>query len=416
MIKGFGALRHRNFRTFFYGQSLALIGTWIQATAMSWLVYRLSGSAFLLGVTGFASQIPMLLVSPFAGVLSDRFDRRSVLVVMQVALMVHGLALAAFAWLELLEAWHVPVAAFLMGTAMALETSARQSFVPVLVDDRADLPSALAFGAFMQNSGRMIGPTLAGFIIHVASEAGCFLASGLSKIAVLVSLRRIDAPRNTPSARRRSIAGELLEAYRYQRSIMPLRVLLKHVAIVGSLATPYMVLLPIFAAEVFGGGPATLGLLLGSAGTGGVLGGLFLAWRNNVLGMVQLNQRATLACGFALVVFAYSQLLWLSMAMLFIVGGCIITIVTSTTTITQMIVDEDKRARVMAFFTMCFLGMTPIGALVAGAIAQKTGVEPVIAAGGACVVLAALGLGRRLPEFREHLRPIYQRLGLSRTR
>ena len=145
-----------------------------------------------------------------------------------------------------------------------------------------------------------------------------------------------------------------------------------------------------------------------------MLGGLFLAWRNNVIGMVQLNYRATLACGFALVVFAYSQLLWLSMAMLFIVGGCIITIVTSTTTITQMIVDEDKRARVMAFFTMCFLGMTPIGALVAGAIAHKTGVEPVIAAGGACVVLAAIGLGRRLPELREHLRPIYQRLGLSR--
>jgi len=414
MIKGFGALQHRNFRVFFYGQTLALIGTWIQATAMSWLVYRLSGSAFLLGVTGFAAQIPMLLVSPLAGVVSDRFDRRSVLIVMQVALMLHGLAMAALAWYDLLSAWHVPVAAFLMGTAMALETSARQSFVPVLVEDRADLPSALAFGAFMQNSGRMIGPTLAGFIIHVASEAGCFLASGVSKVAVLASLMRIDAPANRTVVRRQSIAGELAEAYRYQRSIMPLRVLLKHVAIVGALATPYIVLLPIFAAEVFGGGPATLGLLLGSAGTGGVVGGLILAWRNNVIGMVQLNQRATLACGFALMVFACSHWLWLSMGMLFIVGACIITIVTSTSTVTQMIVDEDKRARVMAFFTMCFLGMAPVGALVAGAIAQETGVEPVIAAGGACVVVAAIGLGRRLPEFRTHLRPIYQRLGLSR--
>lgn len=415
MINGFGALRHRNFRIFFYGQTLALIGTWIQATAMSWLVYRLSGSALLLGVTGFASQIPMLLVSPFAGVVSDRFDRRSVLIVMQVALMVHGLVMAVLAWYEWLAAWHVAVAAFLMGTAMALETSARQSFVPVLVEDRADLPSALAFGAFMQNAGRMIGPTLAGFIIHLTSEAGCFLASGVSKIAVLLSLARIDAPANRPTVRRGSVAAELAEAYRYQRSIMPLRVLLKHVAIVSLLATPYLVLLPIFAAEVFDGGPATLGLLLGAAGTGGVIGGLVLAWRNNVIGMVQLNQRATLACGFALVVFAYSHFLWLSMAMLFIVGACIITIVTSTSTVTQMIVDEDKRARVMSFFTMCFLGMTPIGALVAGAIAHETGVEAVIAAGGAGVVLAAVGLGRRMPEFREHLRPIYQRLGLSRS-
>jgi MFS family permease len=177
-----------------------------------------------------------------------------------------------------------------------------------------------------------------------------------------------------------------------------------------------MVLLPIFAAEIFGGGAATLGLLLGAAGTGGVVGGLVLAWRNHVFGMVQLNQRATLACGLALVAFAFSPLLWLSMAMLFIVGGCIITIVTSTTTITQMIVDEDKRARVMSFFTMSFLGMSPIGALIAGAIAQNIGAEAAIAIGGAGVVLAALVLGRRLPEFREHLRPIYQRLGLSRSR
>ncbi|MBC7781323.1 MAG: MFS transporter [Proteobacteria bacterium] len=412
MIRNFGALRHENFRTFFYGQSLALIGTWVQSTAMSWLVYRLSGSAFLLGLTGFAAQIPMLLVSPFAGVLADRFDRRTVLISMQVVLLVHGLILAVFAWLELLAAWHVVIAAFVMGSAMALETSARQSFVPVLIDDRADLPSALAFGAFMQNSGRMIGPTLAGFIIHIASEAGCFLASAVSKIAVLVSLLRIDAPRNPRSERVRSVAAELAEAYRYQRSIMPLRVLLKHIALISMVATPYAVMLPIYAAEVFGGGAATLGLLLGAAGMGGVCGGLALAWRNNVVGMVQLNQRASLACGLALLGFAYCREFWISMVLLFVVGVGIIVIVTSTTTVTQMIVDEDKRARVMAFFTMSFLGVTPIGALLAGILADAIGVEPVIAAGGFCSVLAALGLGRRMPEFREHLRPIYVRLGL----
>lgn len=416
MIKGFGALRHRNFRTFFYGQSLALIGTWIQATALSWLVYRLSGSAFLLGLTGFAAQIPMLVVSPFAGVLADRFDRRSVLIAMQIALLVHGATLAVLAWYELLAAWHVPLAAFLMGTAMALETSARQSFVPALITDRADLPSALAFGAFMQNSGRMIGPTIAGFIIHIANEAGCFLVSALSKLAVLTSLAHVDVAKNVRSDRRRSIVSHLAEAYRYQRGIMPLRVLFKHIALVSMVATPYQVLLPIYAAEVFDGGAATLGLLLGAAGMGGVSGGLALAWRNNVVGMVQLNQRATLVCGLALVAFAWCNLLWLSMALLFVVGACVITIVTSTTTVTQMIVDEDKRARVMAFFTMSFLGVTPIGALFGGAIADHSGVEPVIAAGGAICVLAALLLGRRMPEFREHLRPIYIRLGLVEAR
>jgi len=412
MIKGFGAFRHGNFRTFFYGQSVALIGTWVQTTAMSWLVYRLSESAFLLGLTGFASQIPMLLVSPLAGVIADRFDRRGVLMAMQVVLLVHGLTLAVLAWLHLLEAWHVVIAALLMGTAMALETAARQSFVPVLVSERADLPSALAFGAFMQNAGRMIGPTLAGFVIHVASEAGCFLLNSVSKVAVLLSLRRIDAPRNPRSQRTGSVMNELADAYRYLRGIMPLRVLLKHIALFSMVATPYAVLLPIYAAEIFKGGAATLGLLLGAAGMGGVCGGLVLAYRNNVLGLVQLNQRASLACGFALLGFAYCRILWLSMALLFVVGAATIVIVTSTSTVTQMIVDEEKRARVMAFLTMSFLGVTPVGALLAGALAHAVGVEPVIAAGGACCALAALGLARRMPEFREHLRPIYIRLGL----
>jgi MFS family permease len=412
MIKGFGALGHAPFRIFFYGQSLALIGTWVQSTAMSWLVYRLSESAFLLGLTGFAAQIPMLLVSPFAGVLSDRYDRKRVLIVMQCALLAHGVLLAVLAALHLLEAWHIVIAAFLMGTAMALETSARQSFVPSLIADRADLPSALAFGSFMQNSGRMIGPTIAGAIIHVASEAGCFLVNALSKVAVLISLARLDPPRRGQRSLGGSVLAELAEAYRYQRSIMPLRVLFKHIATISLLATPYAVLLPVYAAEIFGGGAGTLGLLLGAAGVGGVCGGLALAWRNNVIGMVQLNLYATLACGLALLGFSYCRVLWLSMLLLAVVGAAIIVIVTATTTVTQVIVDEDKRARVMAFFTMSFLGVTPIGALAAGAIAQETGVEPVIAAGGAACVLAALVLRRRMPEFREHLRPIYVRLGL----
>jgi predicted MFS family arabinose efflux permease len=233
---------------------------------------------------------------------------------------------------------------------------------------------------------------------------------------VLVSLLRIDAPGNVRSQRQGSMFSELREAYRYQRGLMPLRVLLRHLATFSLFATPYAVLLPIYAAEIFHGGAATLGLLLGAAGMGGVCGGLVLAWRNNVVGLVQLNQRASLACGLALVAFAYCTVLWLSMALLFIVGAATIAIVTSSSTVTQMIVDDDKRARVMAFFTMSFLGVTPVGALLAGALAHEIGVEAVLAGGGAMCALAAVGLARRMPEFREHLRPIYIKLGLIEQR
>ncbi|MFN7753768.1 MAG: MFS transporter [Pseudomonadota bacterium] len=412
MIRGFGALAHRNFRLFFYGQSLALVGTWIQTTAMSWLVYRLSGSAFLLGLTGFAAQIPMLVASPFTGVIADRFDRRRLLAAMQWLLLLHAATLALLAWHDLLEAWHITIAALLMGTAMAAETSARQSYVPALVEDRADLPSALALGAFLQNAGRMIGPTIAGFLIHAASEAGCFLANALSKLGVLGSLSAIDAPRPRRASTARSVRAELLEAFRYQRSLTPVRVLMKHIAVFSFVVTPYSVLLPIYAAEVFGGGAATLGLLMGAAGMGGVCGGAVLAWRNRVGGLVTLNQRATAACGVALLGFAWNTQFWAALALLFVVGAAVIVVVTSTSTVTQMVVDEDKRARVMSFYTMSFLGVMPLGALCAGTAAEAFGVQAVVCTGGAVCVLASIALLRRLPELRDHLRPLYDRLGL----
>lgn len=416
MHPAFAAFRHRNFRVFFGGQSLSLIGTWVQSTAMSWLVYRLSGSPFLLGLTGFAAQIPLLVVTPFAGVLSDRFHRRSVLLVMQAVFLVHAATLAWLAAGDLLSAWHVVVAALVLGTAMALETPSRQGFVSEIVPDRADLPNALAFNSFMQNSGRMIGPTVAGAIIHAASETGCFLANAVSKLFVIGALARTRVAAAPRKVRSTSAFEELADALRYIRATMPLRVLLKHMALVSLCATPYTVLLPVYAAEVFGGGAGTLGLLMGAAGAGGICGGLFLASRNRVRGLVRLNAAASAVAGVALMAFAFCTILWLSLALLWLLGAAIIVIVTSITTVTQVIVDDDKRGRVMAFFTMSFLGVTPLGALLAGALASAIGAPAMLFAGGAACLGAALLLARRGPEIRRHLRPIYAQLGLTEER
>jgi MFS family permease len=406
------AFRHRNYRLFFFGQSLSVIGTWIQQLAMSWLVYRLSGSAWLLGVTGFAGQIAIVVVAPFGGIWADRFDRRKLLLITQGLAMVQGLALAALSYAGLVEVWHVIVMAALLGVVMAFDTPIRSSFTAEMVPSKQDLPSAIAFNAVMQNGGRMIGPTIAGLLLTISSEAFCFLANGISKLAVIASLTMIAVSSQTMAPPKGRIWASFKEGVAYAWDLVPARLLLPVVALTSFMVTPYLTLMPIFAAEIFTGGAHTLGFLIGGAGFGGIVGMVYLASRRDVRGLARWVAIASALAGVAMIGFAYSRLLPLSMFLITVTGFGIIVMANSTNQILQTIVEDNKRGRVMSFFVVAFLGMQPLGSLAAGALASWIGATHTLALGGLCAVIGAGALWRKLPLLREHMRPIYMKLGI----
>ncbi len=412
MIHTLRAFRHPNFRLFFYGQSVSLLGTWIQQVAMSWLVYRMTGSPFLLGLTAFASQIPILLLAPLGGIWADRFDRRKLLIATQILAMVQGLVLAALAYTALIAVWHIVVMAAVLGVIMALDTPIRQSFVPDMVTAKQDMPSAIAMNGFIQNAGRMLGPTLAGVLIAVSSEAFCFLVNGVSKIAVIAAVAMMQVRTQVRQESGARLLSGLREGFMYARSLVPLRVLLPIVALVSFMATPYQPLMPIFASQVFGGGAGTLGVLIGAAGLGGVTALIYLASRKDVRGLSRIIVAGAAMAGASLMIFAESKLLWLSLCAITLTGFGIILVGMGVSTILQTIVADEKRGRVMSFFTVAFLGMHPLGSLAAGALADAIGAGHTLFLGGACCVAGALWLWRQLPRLRAHIREIYVRIGV----
>ena len=408
------AFRHRNYRLFFSGQSISVIGTWIQQLAMSWLVYRMTGSAWLLGVTAFAGQISILVFAPFGGIWADRFDRRTLLIATQAFAMLQGLALAALTYSGLVEVWHIVVMALLLGTVMAIDMPIRQSFTTEMVPDREDLPSAIAFNGFMQNAGRMIGPTIAGMLLAVSSEAFCFLLNGVSKIAVLAGIFMMSiAPRERPAQEIRAWES-LREGIRYAREVVPIRVLLPVLALTSFMLNPYQSLMPIFAGDVFAGGADTLGFLIGAAGLGGIAALIFIASRASVRGLARWVAVAPALAGAAIIGFAYSRSLPLSLMLIAVTGFGLILTANSTLQILQTIVDDAMRGRVMSFFGMAFLGMAPLGSLAAGGLASWIGATHTLAFGGFCCILGAFALWRQLPALREEMRHIYARLGVGR--
>jgi MFS family permease len=412
MIHSLRAFHHRNFRLFFYGQSVSLIGTWTQQIAMLWLVYRLTHSAFLLGVTGFASQIAILVFAPFGGIWSDRLDRRRMLLVTQSLFLLQGLILALLTYTHLIQVWHVIAMALLLGLVMAFDTPIRQAFLPQMVPSKADLPSAIAFNAFMQNAGRLIGPTIAGFLIAWAGEGFCFLLNGISKFALIAAVLQMAVARHQPRATKTSVVKDFAEGVAYCWNVVPIRMLLPLLALVSFMASPYATLMPIFAKEVFHGGAKTMGFLIGAAGFGALVGMIWLAARKSVRGLSRMIICTTALAGISLMVFSYSRLLWLALPAMALAGFGIVVTAMSVSMILQTIVDDDKRGRVMSFFTISFLGMTPLGSLAAGALASAIGAPHTLAIGGACCVAGAWVLRHKLPQFRIHLRPIYVRLGI----
>lgn len=403
------ALRHRNYRLFFCGQTLSIIGNWVQQIAMAWLVYRLTGSAWLLGVTGFAGQIAILVLAPFGGLWADRFDRYRLLLLTQALSAVPPLALALLAWTGLLAVWHVVVMALLAGIVNAIDTPIRLTFTTGLVS-REDLPSAIAMNALMQSIGRMIGPTVAGGLLALYSEVFCFVVNALSKAFIVGTVLAMTVASQNPSPSDASPWRQLQEGVRYAWELVPVRWLLPMVATISFMVTPYQTLMPIFAAEVFEGGAGLLGFLMAAAGCGGVVGMLALASRKDVRGLTRWITFASLSAGVSVIVFALSPWLPLSLAAIAVTGFGIVVNGMAVSTMIQTIVDDRMRGRVMGLFSMAFLGMYPLGSLAGGALASVIGAPATLAIGGGICTAASLLLWHRMPALRAQLRPLYQRL------
>jgi MFS family permease len=406
------ALRHRNFRLFFGGQTISLVGTWMTRVATGWLVYRITGSALLLGTVSFAGQIPSFLLAPFAGVWVDRLDRRKVLVWTQTLSMVQSLALAALTLSGHITIPLLLVLSVMQGCINAFDMPGRQSFMVKMVDDKRDLQNAIAINSSMVNVARLIGPSLAGMLIAVSSEGWCFLIDGISYIAVIISLLMMRL--HTPVVERKatSMLFELKAGWTYVSEFLPIRTILLLFALVSLMGMPFVVLMPIFAKKVLHGGPHTLGFLMAAMGLGALVSALSLAARRNVRGLVRMIPIAAAVFGAGLIGFGLSHWFWLSMAMVFIAGMGMMQGMAASNTVIQTIVTEDKRGRVMSYYTMAFMGMAPFGSLLAGTMAQAVGAPWTVIMNGSVILVGAAWFTTRLPKLRSQIRPIYREMGI----
>jgi MFS family permease len=397
------ALRHRNFQLFFSGQLISLIGTWMQSVAQAWLVYRLTGSSLLLGSVGFASQFPVFLVAPLGGIVADRRNRQRVVIGTQTASMILALILAALTLTHIVQVWHIFVLAALLGVVNAFDIPGRQAFLVDMVG-KEDLMNAIALNSSMFNGARIIGPAIAGILVARIGEGWCFFANGVSYIAVIAGLflMRVQVP--TYRASNASPVAHIVEGFRWVRHTTPIWALLLLLGLVSLVAMPYTVLMPIFADRILHGGARGLGILMGATGVGALLGALTLAAKTGVRG---LGRWVAVACGgfgISLILFSFSRNFWLSALLLLPVGFTMMLQMSSSNTLIQAMVPDELRGRVMAVYSMMFMGMAPFGALFAGALADRLGAPITVAMGAvACVGGAAL-FWMRLPNFRVEAR------------
>lgn len=416
LSRTFRALRHRNYRLFFTGQGLSLMGTWLQQVAMGWLTYRLTNSAWLLGVVAFSANVGILLFSNVAGVLADRIDRRRGLLATQSLMLLQALVLAALVALGWIETWHLIVLALWLGTCSAFDLPLRQSMYVHFIADRGDLANAIALNSMLVNTARVVGPAIAGLLLAVTSEAVCFALNALSFVAVIVAIARMHWPADLRPHAATGWWASWVEGARYIRGLKPARALLAIVASLAWTISPYTSLMPVYARDIYGGGPHTLGYLLSAAGFGALVSTAYLASRATVRGLGRVIVFAAATSGAALAGFAYMRIYPLALLLMVLVGGGTILAAASANTILQTIVEDRLRGRVASFYTLAFLGVAPIGNLAAGAIAGALGTPFTFALNGLLAVAAALWYRSRLPMVREVLRPIYESLGIPRRR
>ncbi|HMG02185.1 MAG TPA: MFS transporter [Edaphobacter sp.] len=412
------ALRHRNFRLYFTGQSISLVGTWITRIATSWLVYRLTGSAFLLGVVGFAGQIPTFLLAPLAGVVVERMDRRKLLVWTQVLAGVQSLLLAALTLARVITIHEVLALSVFQGLINAFDMPGRQSFLVQMVSpeggkpDRGDLGNAIALNSSIVNLARLVGPAIAGLIIAAVGEGWCFLIDGASYIAVVASLLMMRVSHAVTERPTTSMLEQLKEGWSYVSGFRPIRTILLLFALMSLMGMPFMVLMPIFAARVLHGGPHTLGFLTGASGVGALVSAISLAMRKSVRGLTTMIQVSAFCFGSGLILFGLSRSLALSLLLMLITGFGMMQGLAASNTVIQTLVPEDKRGRVMSYYTMAFVGMTPFGSLLAGALAHRFGAPHTVILTGTACLLGALWFSTQLRSVRQVMKPIYIEMGI----
>jgi MFS family permease len=406
------ALRHRNFRLFFAGQLISLIGTWMQTVAQSWLVYRLTGSALLLGTVGFASQIPVFIMAPIGGIVADRHDRRKVVIATQTASMLLAAILAALTLSNRIQVWEIMTIAACLGVVNAFDIPARQAFLIDMVG-REDLLNAIALNSSMFNGARIIGPAIAGILVASIGEGWCFFANAVSYLAVIAGLLMMRVERAVNLANQASPLENILEGFRFAMHTGPIRAILLLLGLVSFVGMPYTVLMPIFADQILHGSARGLGILMGCTGLGALIGAASLAARVGVKGLGKLIATCAAGFGFSLILFSFSRHFWLSAVLLVPVGFFMMVQMASSNTLIQAMVPDNLRGRIMSVYSMMFMGLAPFGALFAGAVAHRLGAPWTVASGGFACILGGVIFGMKLPNFRGEARELILAQGMT---
>ncbi len=412
MIHGLRALRHRDFRLFFAGQGVSQIGIWLQLIATSWLIYRLSGSTFLLGLSAFALQIPFLVLAPVAGVWVDRLDRRRVIATTNSIALAQSLVMLALVASGWVAPWHLIAGNLVRGVVAACEAPARQTLLVTLVRGKTDLPNAIALNSIMMNGARFVGPLVGGMVISTFGEVAAFALNSLTYLAVLAALYAMRLGPSYRAPRDESWLRQFTAGLRYAYGFLPTRSALLLLSAVGLFAQPYQSLMPFFAKDVFHGDSRTLGMLIGAGGLGAVVGMIYLAMRPSIRGLLSLLAWTGAIAGASVTAFSYSTSLWLALPLITLTGLGIMLTAAAANTVLQSIVPDELRGRVASLYVVSFLGISPLGALGAGWIAERIGAQATLAAGGACTLAAALLYAIKLPAIRREIRPVYQDMGI----
>jgi MFS family permease len=384
------ALGHRNYRLYFGGQGISLTGSWMQQVAMGWLVYRLTGSAFYLGLVAFFAQVPVIFMAPLAGVLADRLNRMHIMLVAQTLAMAQAFILAFLMFSKAIAPWHLLPLAFFLGLANALDAPARHSFIVQIVEKKEDLGNAIALNSAMFNGARLIGPPVAGILVALTGEGICFLLNGFSYLAVIFALLAMKLAPHIKNANKIHFWGELREGFAYTFGSRPIRLIITLIAWVSLVGLSYVTLMPVFVIRVLHGGPHSLGFLMGAAGCGALLGALALAARRSMHGIEKLMAGGSALFSLGLVALSLVRTFWLSLPLLFLVGLGMMVQMASANTYLQHLISDDKRARVMSIYTMAFMGATPIGSFFVGALASGIGVRITILISGALALAGTM--------------------------
>jgi MFS family permease len=393
------------------GQSLSLIGTWMQRLAIGWLAYELKNSALILGVVTFSGQIPALFLMPFGGVAADSYNKHRILIITQALAMVQALALALLVISGYITIWYLMMLNVCLGIINAFDMPTRQAFVIEMIDNKDDLSNAIALNSSMVNLARLAGPTLAGLIVAALGEGMCFLINSISYLAVIVSLLLMrTSPRVSP--KKAPVLQQLKTGFQYSFGFAPIKYIILLLSLVSLTAIPYMVLMPVFARDILHGGAETLGFLMGSAGVGALIGAVYLASRKSVLGLGRVIVAATSLFGAALIAFSFSKTVWLSEVLIFLSGMGMMIHMASSNTILQTLVNDEMRGRVMSLYATAFMGVAPFGSLIAGGLAQKIGAPGTLIIGGTICIMAAAAFAYKLPVIRKIARPIYVEKGI----